>query len=374
MKILVVEYGDDRSDHPIHTHPLEAEGHDLRVSRRSEEALSLAAADWPDLILMNLPMDNRAAHELARNMKMLCDKRLVPVVFLSSIMDDTSLAWFIESYADDFIDQPHNSHALKAKITVIERSLQTHDSLQRFKHRAEAEIGLARQVFDALMNRRPTGVPNVRHWTWAAGHFSGDVVLYERTPQGRLHILLGDFTGHGLAAALGALPTADAFFAMTRKGMAIGRIADEINQKLHDSMPTGHFCAACIACVDPVEDWIDVWNGGLPPVLVIDGEYRVAVSIPSSKPPLGVLSPENFDVRTERLALPPSARLVIYSDGLTEATNPQGEMFGDDGLEKAIRDAHAHPHLSDSIKSCLISFMDGLEPADDVSLVTMAAA
>lgn len=374
MKILVIEDGSDTLGHPIQAHQLEAEGHTLRVVHGGEEALSLTAADWPELILMNVAVDNRGAHDLARNIKMLCDARLLPVVFLSPIMDDFSLAWFIESYADDFIEQPHNSHALKAKISVIERSLQTHESLQAFKHKTEAEIGLARQVFDALMNRRPAGVPNVRHWTWAAGHFSGDVVLYERTPRGRLHIMLGDFAGHGLAAALGALPTADAFFAMTRKGMAIGRIAYEINQKLHDSMPTGHFCAACLACVDPVGDWIDVWNGGLPPVLVIDGENRVAVSARSSNPPLGVLTPQHFEIRTERLALPPAARLVMHSDGLTEAINPHGEMFGDERLEEAIRASLAHPHLMDSIKSCLISFMDGLEPVDDVSLVTLAAA
>ncbi|MEN6585139.1 MAG: SpoIIE family protein phosphatase [Sulfuricella sp.] len=373
MKILLIECHGGAVENPVQTQHLHANGHVIHVVESEEEALASVATGWPEMILVDAQMDNADAHTLTRKVKSLCARRLMPVVFLSSILDDAHLASFIESYADDFIEQPHNPHALKARIAVLERSTQIHDSLQKFKQKTNMEIGLAKQVFDALISRRPTNISNVQHWNWAAGHFSGDVLLYEYTPQGALHLLLGDFAGHGLSAAVGALPASETFFSMTRKGLEIGVIAEEINEKLFRSMPTGHFCAACLVSFDSQQDLVEVWNGGLPPVLIVDQVFQVAGMVRSSKLALGVLPPQLFDRATECLAFPPSSLLVMYSDGLTEAVNPDGEMFGHDRLGMAIRGSNPATHIFDSIKSSLISFIDGLEPLDDVSLVTLSA-
>ncbi|MBS4098146.1 MAG: SpoIIE family protein phosphatase [Sulfuricella sp.] len=372
MNILIVECDGERAVHSHHVHNLAAEGHSLRVALNHGEALALAGQDWAELVLMNASSPNHYSPEIVLQVKNCINgQRFVPVVFLSPELDDPALARFIENYADDFIESSHNHQALKAKIAVIERTLQVHDSLQKFKQKTEFEIGMAKRIFDKLMNRAQASCANVQHWVWAAGHFSGDVLFYERTPQGGINVMLGDFTSHGLAAAIGAVPASDAFFSMTRKGRKIGKIAAEINNKLHRFMPTGHFCAACLVGINPARASIEIWNGGLPQVLVVDDDHRVIAGIRSAKPALGVMSAEEFDASTEVLAVPSSCHLVMYSDGLTEAVNPHGEMFGDARLQTAINEAQEPAHTLESIKSCLIAFMEGLEPIDDVSLVTL---
>ncbi len=375
MNILIVECECELPGPLPHIHSLRADGHEVMFAESSDEVMAILARGWPNLILMNTPMQERCAHELARRIKAYVeDHRYVPVVFLSPIHDDSTLARFVEGYADDFVELPDNPLSLKAKLAIMERTIQAQHSLLQFKQKTEHEISMAKQMFDALTRRMATEVPNMRHWTWTAGHFSGDVLFYERTPSGRLHVMLGDFTGHGLASAVGALPTSDAFFAMTRKDMSIPEIAAEINAKLHTVLPTSYFCAACLLSLDAAGTEVEVWNGGLPPALLLDGRNRVVAAAESTKLPLGILPSDGFEGETTRFAVPPDFSLVMYSDGLTEAVNPAGEMFGDTRLQLAMFGSTGTSSLMDAIKGALISFMDGLEPVDDVSLVMLGSA
>jgi serine phosphatase RsbU (regulator of sigma subunit) len=300
--------------------------------------------------------------------------RYVPIVFLAPIHDEDALAQFITSYADDFIELPHNQNSLKAKLTVMERSIQTQASLTSFKHKTEMEIGLAKHMFTALTHRTQAQVPNLNHWLWPAGHFSGDVLIYDKTPDGELRVMLADFTGHGLTAAVGALPSSDAFFAMTRKGMSVSEMVCEINAKLKLILPAGFFSSACLFGINAQGSALDIWNGGLPPALLLDRKNRVVTTVKSSKPPLGILSPEDFDGATIRLEVPEDFSLVMHSDGLTEAVNRDGEAFGEQRLQRAISDAHAQQGLLEGIKQSLLTFMKGQEPLDDVSLVMLGTA
>lgn len=375
MNILIVECECERSGPMPQVHALRADGHEVLFAESGDEVMAILARGWPNLILMNTPMQESCAHEMARRIKAYVDEhRYVPVVFLSPIHDDSTLARFVEGYADDFVELPHNPLSLKAKLAIMERAIQTQQSLMQFKQKTEHEISMAKQMFDALTRRMVAEVPNMRHWTWTAGHFSGDVLFYEKTPDGRLHVMLGDFTGHGLASAVGALPTSDAFFAMTRKGLPLPEIAAEINAKLHTVLPTGYFCATCLLAMDAECSEVEVWNGGLPPVLMLDGKNRVVAAAESNRLPLGIQPPELFERETARFVVPPDFSLVMYSDGLTEAVNPAGEMFGDTRLQLAMFGSTGTSSLMDAIKGALISFMDGLEPVDDVSLVMLGSA
>jgi serine phosphatase RsbU (regulator of sigma subunit) len=374
MNILIVEAENERT-RPAPLHGLHADGHKVLFARTEDEVCAIQERRWPELILMNMSMHQPCAQDWMRKIKGISvGHRYVPIIFLAPIHDEDALARFVTSYADDFIELPHNQNSLKAKLTVMERSIQTQANLTRFKHKTEIEIGLAKHMFAALTHRAQAVVPNLNHWLWPAGHFSGDVLIYDKTPDGELHVMLADFTGHGLTAAVGALPSSDAFFAMTRKGMSVSEIVCEINAKLKLILPTGYFSSACLFSINAEGTELDIWNGGLPPVLLLDGNNRVVATVKSSKPPLGILAPEDFDGGATRLKLPERFSMVMYSDGLTDAVNPEGEIFGEQRLQLAIRDASTRPGLLEGIKQSLLTFMNGQEPLDDVSLVMLGTA
>ncbi|WP_163004203.1 PP2C family protein-serine/threonine phosphatase, partial [Pseudomonas viridiflava] len=94
--------------------------------------------------------------------------------------------------------------------------------------------------------------------------FNGDLMLAAYTPAGHMHVLLGDFTGHGLPAAVGAMPLAEVFYGMTAKGFGLVEILREMNAKLKRILPVDMFCCATLLCVNHKQRQVEVWNGGPP--------------------------------------------------------------------------------------------------------------
>jgi serine phosphatase RsbU (regulator of sigma subunit) len=91
----------------------------------------------------------------------------------------------------------------------------------------------------------------------------------------------------------------------------------------------------------------------------------------SDKLPLGIQGEGNFDASTRSLATDGVHHVILYSDGLVEAQNVHGEAFGDHGLAEALTLPCSNCNPIQLIKSHVISFLDGLEPHDDISLLAL---
>lgn len=373
MRILIAEH--DRAERAALTELLVADGHEVLSTASCAEALKTFERHQPDLALVDIGLTDADGYACIRGIAAVCGSRFPPAMLMASIDDHMTLAKFIESEAADFIDAPGNVHVLRAKIAGFERLREVYLELERFQSRFRQEVRVAQHMFQAVIGRSPSDVDFLRHWTITAGHFSGDLLIYERSSRGCLHILMGDFTGHGLAAAVGALPAADTFFEMTRKGFGIGDIAAAINRRLNEMLPTGHFCAALLARLSPLGEEIEIWNGGQPPLLMLDEAGRAVADVSSFHFPLGVVGPERFDGATATFPLGQVRHVVLYSDGLVEAQNASGQMFGTDGLQRALTGGKAcGRELHDRIKAHFVGFLDGMEPHDDVSLLTLDLA
>lgn len=378
MKILVVE--DDRLNRAELLAILTRMGHQVLLASNGEEGVALFMQEQPDMVLMDVLMPVMDGYEATRQIKRHSGEvgQFTPVIFLTSLTDDVELARCVEHGGDDFLSKPYNYTLIKAKVDAFDRIHALYGMLARQKQelekhqgKLEHEIKLARHVFNAVISRQPKNISRLRQWMYPVGHFSGDLLVYERSPGGQLYVMLGDFTGHGLAAALGAMPASDIFFSMTKKGFCLADIAAEINSKLHYFLPTGHFCAACLISIDSVRRRVEVWNGSLPPVLVIDAEGRITRKVISTKLPLGVVSGAEFDRHLEIIPLSEAHSMLLYSDGLIEAQNSGGQQFNMTGLEDAVRSAGSAVDVFDVVKDRITSFMDGHEAHDDISLLEL---
>jgi len=189
-------------------------------------------------------------------------------------------------------------------------------------------------------------------------------------PSGGLHVLLGDFTGHGLAAAIGALPVSSVFYGMTAKGYSIAEIVTEINIKLNTILPTDMFLAACVVDINPSSHTMSVWNGGIPAVLIYgEEEQEVVRTVPPRHLPLGIIGNESFNRQVDVVEMREHDRIFIHSDGITETTNPAGDMFGRNRLESIFVHGKQSEDLFDDIRTALASFNAGADQHDDMTLV-----
>jgi serine phosphatase RsbU (regulator of sigma subunit)/CheY-like chemotaxis protein len=351
---------------------LTADGHSVLHASGCGDALTQYVKHSPDLVLVDISLSDGDGYQCVTRLRALGQDLYAPIILSASIDDHVSLTRFVECGATDFIDEPCDHFVLRAKVNGHAQTREIYRHLELAHEKIHREVAFAKHMFSSVLGRSPADVQGLQHWSISAGHFCGDLMLYEETPGGGLNILLGDFTGHGLAAAVGALPASDVFFAMSRKGLPLGEIATEINRKLHHLLPTGHFCAATLASLDIENGRLETWIGGQPPLLLIDRTHHLANPIESEHLPLGVLPVDDFDSTTRLCdSIESYSHLLLYSDGLIEARNGVGEMFGMERLSPLFSQGARKSGLMQGIKSRLISFLDGLEPTDDVSVLAM---
>ena len=258
------------------------------------------------------------------------------------------------------ISKRHKAEALLAR---------GRERLELYQATTEQEMRLAHHVFQTITSENARKPAPIELWTRPMELFNGDLLLHEYNPSGELHVLLCDFMGHGLGAAIGAIPVADVFLSMSKKGYGVSEIANEINRKLKRILPTGHFCAACLISINRESQGLEIWNGGLPPVLIMGEDRKIMRRVVSSKLPLGIVSPNEFDAHTEIFSAQGVLSAFIYSDGLIETRNAQDEMLGQDALEQMIEMAPHSGSWLDHIKSKIMAYLGDCSLGDDLSLL-----
>lgn len=242
--------------------------------------------------------------------------------------------------------------------------------LTAWREEAEEQNQLGQYIIARLLDSEGLRDPMVQWYNTPAQTFSGDLVCASRGPGEILYVMLADAAGHGLAAALTALPLTQVFHGMAAKGFPIHTIAEELNSRLKAFLPIDRFVAACLAAVDTRNQTIEIWNGGNPEVLFIDDEGKVALRWPSRHPPLGILPPALFSGATEVVNYSQPGEMVLFSDGIIEAEAPDGQRLNLQGLEAILSRAPRGQRLG-AIASGITRQLAGRVEHDDLSAMVV---
>ena len=372
-KVLVVD--DDMISRQVLRGLLTSHGYSVMLAGNGLEALEQVHRDPPDLVFMDLFMPGMDGFETAWRIKQQ-QQQFMPIVFLTAEQSDQVLAKCLAAGGDDVVSKPYSFILLKAKMEALLRTRRLYNELQAqqqalaiHEERRQEEFRLAERIYSRITRTSRLRMGNVKYLLKPIETFSGDLILAAVTPSGGQQFLVGDFSGHGLPAAIGAMVVFDVFYSMTAKGFSIGRIVQEINLKLLEILPTGHFLSACLIELSPDHQIATVWNGGLPPVYVRGDEAGGQAVIQSTHLPLGVVPGHVLDVSATVLSVSQGNRIVVYSDGVIEARNRQGEMYSDERLQAcfhAVQDATA---LFDRIVGDLQGFVGDAPQYDDICLL-----
>ncbi|MFT5084639.1 MAG: serine phosphatase RsbU (regulator of sigma subunit) [Lentisphaeria bacterium] len=351
-------------------------GHKVVGVSDGQQAIAAFEEHSPDVVLLDVLMPVMGGIEAAKYIRGISPNDLVPIIFLTSLTDQESLVECLESGGDDFIPKPYNQTVLKSKLKSFGRLRRMHSTLLKQKELIQEnnrhliqEQTVAKQVFDKIAHTGCLDLAKIRHYMSPLAVFNGDVLVSEVSPNGNIMVLLGDFTGHGLPAAIGSMPLASTFYGMVRKGFNMSDILREINQKLNDILPVGFFCCAICVEINFKERRLKVWNGGLPEAFLYrtgSGEYEL---LGSKNLPLGVMPNKNFVGNCEQLQLDEGDRLFMWSDGAFEARNRAGEMFGEERLHHILYEEKGKVDIFDSILCKVQKHIGSTEKDDDMSLV-----
>ncbi|POF88483.1 ATP-binding SpoIIE family protein phosphatase [Pseudomonas putida] len=371
LHVLIAE--DGAADRLLLAQIVRRQGHQVLTAENGAEAVALFRQHRPQLVLLDALMPVMDGFEAARQIKALAGETLVPIIFLTSLSEEQALVRCLEAGGDDFIAKPYSAVILTAKIGAMERLhrlqakvLEQRDEIALHHQHLLNEQRVAKAVFDKVAHTGCLQAPNIRYLQSPFALFNGDLLLAAYTPSGDLHVLLGDFTGHGLPAAVGAMPLAEAFYGMTGKGYGLAQTLREMNAKLKRILPVDMFCCALLLNISYQRGTVEFWGGGMPDGYHLAASGELLASLPSTQLPLGVLAPERFDDRTQVMPLAPGERLLLLSDGVIETSNAGGQLFGVERLQQVIALNRTPALLFEELLQALQAF--GGRARDDVSL------
>jgi serine phosphatase RsbU (regulator of sigma subunit) len=158
---------------------------------------------------------------------------------------------------------------------------------------------------------------------------------------------------------------------MAEKGYSIGQIARRMNQELKSIMPINRFVAVTLLLVDFENNVIEIWNGGNPPVFVVNENKEVEKRFDSKHLALGILPDEKFDARTDFLSCEGNSAVVLYSDGLIEAENSDGQIFDENMLMDVMKTDSNAVRLRNNIVEAVSNHLDETKAHDDMSLIVL---
>ncbi|ROO01928.1 fused response regulator/phosphatase [Pseudomonas moraviensis] len=375
LTILIAE--DSAADRLLLSTIVRRQGHQVLTAANGAEAVDTFQKQQPDLVLMDALMPVMDGFEAARQIKALAGEALVPIIFLTSLTESEALARCLEAGGDDFLAKPYNQVILAAKIKAMDRLrrlqatvLQQRDLIARHHDYLLNEQRVAKAVFDKVAHSGCLSAPNIRYLQSPYALFNGDLLLAAYTPAGDMHVMLGDFTGHGLPAAVGAMPLAEVFYGMTAKGYGLAETLREMNAKLKRILPVDMFCCATLVCLSFQSRSVEVWNGGMP-----DGYlHRMAsgerVPLPARHLPLGILSAQAFDDRTDVYPMAVDDRVFLLSDGVIDTCDANDQLFGVERLQQVFAANSEPDRLFEDIEQALRDFRG--QARDDVSMVEVS--
>ena len=370
MRLLIAE--DTPSDRLILANLIKRLDHEVILAVDGKEAVELYNEHRPDIVLLDVMMPYKTGTEVAREIRQIAGEELVPIIFLTSLNEASDLAECLEAGGDDFLSKPYNKVIIKAKIMAFSRMRRLHKEIQNQREHLVQEQIAAKGIFDKIAHYGVLNSPNIRYLISPKAIFNGDVVLAARHPNGDLLVLLGDFTGHGLPAAIGALPLAEVFHGMVSKGFALEDVLREVNAKLKSILPVGVFCCATAVHLGFRNRSIEVWAGGLPDGVIYNTRSREIKKVVSQHLPLGILSANQFKYQPSFFEMDDDDVVYLWSDGIIETVNPQEEMFGFDRLLPILANSDSPDNVFDEILHQVKVFAgEGVAQSDDHTLLAV---
>ena len=342
------------------------------------EACDATTRTAPDIIFMDIMMPSMDGLEATRIIKDQLGDLFVPVIFLTAITDEAQLRHAIEVGGDDFMTKPYSRTLLQAKINAalrirgMQRAIAAQrDELKQYHERQQRDMEVARRILENIATREALGAANVRHVLRPLEVLNGDLILAATRPTGEQCFMVGDFTGHGLPAAIGAQTAHDVFLSLATKGFGFPEIVQALNRKMLQLLPVDRFLSAVLIELDNTNGVLKVWNGGMPDVLVRNAEGAITARFRSASVPLGIAPLSSEVASGVTVVLNPGDRVLACSDGLIEAHNPGAELFGTGRLVEALGQGATLEASVAAIESALARHVAGAAQSDDIAYLVL---
>jgi sigma-B regulation protein RsbU (phosphoserine phosphatase) len=347
--------------------------HKLSLALNGEMALQIAARTPPDLVLLDIVMPGLDGYEVCRRLRQMPETAEVPIMFLSSLEEVQNKTRGFEAGANDYLTKPFEMLEVKARVRSLLKAKAYSDAV---KEQMASELRVAREIqmgmlphdFAAVEQAYQIGLGAVLE---PAREVGGDLYGLCAVSPERLVVFVGDVSGKGIPASMFMVRTISLAQLLARDISEPERILARLNNELAADNPSGMFVTFLCGVFEPGSGRLVLANAGhCRPVLLPNGQPpRWAVKNLGTA--LGFEPGLEFE-RTE-LTLNAGDALILYTDGVSEAFNPQDECYGTDRLlaDAATVAGQPAPAMTKGLLQKVRAFAGGAPQSDDIAILAL---
>lgn len=242
--------------------------------------------------------------------------------------------------------------------------------------RLERELEVAREVQTSLIPQAAPAFPGYAiAGAWhAAREVAGDFYDFIPRPDGSLAVLIGDVTDKGVPAAFFMALARTSLRASLNTERSPQECITRANRLVCADAGSGMFVTLYLLCLGADGATADVVSAGHNPPLWVHAATGEVSALPKGSLPLGI--EEGAPYVQHRLSIEPGDVVLLYTDGVTDAMDRNGEAFGLSRLKRVLRENHSNGagEILSAVRNALEGFTGGLPQYDDVTLVGVKRA
>lgn len=363
--ILVVDDNDMNRD--ICAINLEGLDLPLHFAANGEDGLEIAKAVQPDLILLDIMMPVMDGFEMLRIVRQTEVLSDIPVLMLTAKAETDSVVQALELGANDYLKKPFAEEEMVARVKTLLRNRYLERQVKQ--DLADGAAIQAKFLTDSVATTSlfteagiSIGIYNEPYRT-----VSGDF-FYTFSSHDKICFFLGDSSGHGLSAALISMRIIGFLQRLGKYPYSPSQFLKMLNRDICGLLPSGNFVAG--SCISFSEKGCSLSNAAQPYVMVQKDTEFEELAIDGF--PLGINESANY-LETEFL-LQQGERVILFTDGILEISNPDEELYGKERLKSCLASKIAKSDCKNAAKAVaddIAIFRDGAEPDDDLTLIVL---
>ena len=373
LDILIVD--DTAENLRLLSQMLAEQGYNVRAVPSGERALESVRALPPDLILLDIRMPKMTGYEVCERLKADRATSDIPVIFISALSEIQDKVQAFKVGGVDYITKPFQLEEVlvRTQTHLALRALQKR--LQDTNQKLEHELLLAGEL---QANFMPSKLPKIAGWQIAAeiipaSETSGDFFDVFPLPDGLIGFLVADVVDKGVSAALFMVLSWSLIrtFA-TDYPTEPEKVFEEANRRILADTGARQYVTVFYGVLNPANGQLIYSNAGHPPALLFNqsspGDLR---KLTRTGIPLGIFDDATWEKQI--ISFTPGDNLVVCTDGITEAQNPEGDFFGQGRLFDAVQNGSggvAEKMLGDVMTS-VERFTHLAHQYDDIAVVVV---
>jgi phosphoserine phosphatase RsbU/P len=348
----------------------------LSIALNGETSLRTAEKNPPDLVLLDIMMPGIDGYEVCRRLRATEQTREIPIMFLSSLEDVQDKARGFEMGANDYLTKPFEILEVKARVRSLVKAKAYADAV---REAMERDLSIAR---DIQMGILPSDLSACTNGTGLDIHakiepakaVGGDLFEVLRVNEDRAVVVIGDVSGKGIPAALFMAVTVTLVRTMARQFEKPEEILSRLNDELAVQNPQGMFVTMACLVFDLRSGRITGASAGHNPLVLVGSHAPPRFVLPCTGTVAGVFP--GIEITSESIELAPGDMLVLYTDGVTEAFNTEGKMFGNERLLECLQRLPAQTAVQTvtSVLSAVRDYAAGAVQSDDITILAVRRA